>query len=237
VGGTDISGIIHDATTWVLPILIAIPLHEAAHGFVAFLRGDRTAYMMGRVTFNPLKHIDPFGSLLLPALLWLTMGFPFGYAKPVPVDFRKLHNPKRDMIWVAAAGPGINFVLAIITGLLFHLVPLMPAQAQAFLFRTLINSLELNIGLALFNLIPLPPMDGGRIAVGILPRPLALPLARLERYGMLIILAVIFILPRIGQAAGMNLDILDWILGPPYSYVLTGIARLTGIGGLLGLTG
>lgn len=235
MGGHDIPGMIQDATTWVLPILIAIPLHEAAHGFVAFLCGDRTAYMLGRVTFNPLKHIDPFGSILLPAVLWLTMGFPFGYAKPVPVNFRALRHPRRDSVFVAAAGPGINLILAIITALLIHLIPIIPAQAQLFIFKTLINSLQINIGLALFNLLPLPPMDGGRIAVGILPRALALPLARTERYGMLILLAAIFILPRLGQAMGVNLDILDWILGPPYRYVLTGIAYLTGITDYLGV--
>lgn len=229
MGGHDISGMIHDATTWVLPILFAIPLHEAAHGFVAFLCGDRTAYMLGRVTANPLKHVDPFGTILLPAMMWFGGGFLFGYAKPVPVNYRNLRHPRRDSVFVAAAGPGANFLIAIISALLIHLAVFLPGAYRDFAGQTLWNSMQLNVWLALFNLIPIPPLDGGRVAVGILPRPLALPLARLERHGMLILIGLIFL----GMAMP-QLSILGWILSPASRYVLTGIAHLTGIAPYLG---
>jgi Zn-dependent protease len=231
----DFAGLIQNATTWVLPVLFAITLHEAAHGFVAWRLGDNTAYMLGRVSFNPLRHIDPFGTVLLPALLLLSgTGFLFGYAKPVPVNFRNLNHPRRDMIWVAAAGPGINILLAIISALLLHLAAVLPPNLADFAEQTLFNSILLNIWLALFNMLPLPPLDGGRVAVGILPRPLALPLANLERYGMVILIGLIFLLPFLGRLVGLNLNILSWILGPASSYVLGVIAHLTGIMSIIG---
>jgi Zn-dependent protease len=229
LGGHDISGMIHDATTWVLPILFAIPLHEAAHGFIAFLCGDRTAYMLGRVTANPLKHVDPFGTILLPAMMWFGGGFLFGYAKPVPVNYRNLRNPRRDSVFVAAAGPGANFLIAIISALLIHIAVFLPGAYQDFAGQTLWNSMQLNVWLALFNLIPIPPLDGGRVAVGILPRALAMPLARAERHGMMILIGLIFLGMAVPQ-----LSILSWILSPASRYVLTGIAHLTGIAPYLG---
>ena len=233
MGGYDLAGLIQNATTWILPILFAVTLHEAAHGFVAWRLGDNTAYMLGRVSFNPLRHVDPFGTILVPAVLLLSgASFLFGYAKPVPVNIRNLGHPKRDMVWVALAGPGTNIFLAIISALLLYLAVVLPPQGREFAIITLINSIRLNIWLALFNMLPLPPLDGGRVAVGILPRPLALPLANLERYGMLILLGLIFLLPYVGRLIGLNLDILGWILGPASSYVLNVIAHLTGITGL-----
>jgi Zn-dependent protease len=229
LGGHDISGMIHDATTWVLPILFAIPLHEAAHGFVAFLCGDRTAYMLGRVTANPLKHIDPFGTILLPALMWFGGGFLFGYAKPVPVNYRNLRHPRRDSVFVAAAGPTANILIATISAALMHIAVFLPEYTQTFAVLTLWNSMQLNVWLALFNMIPLPPLDGGRVAVGVLPRSLAMPLARLERHGMLIIIGLI-VLSRVAP----QYNILGWILGPASSYVLTGIAHVTWTASLLG---
>lgn len=235
MGGYDLAGLIQNATTWVLPVLFAITLHEAAHGFVAWRLGDNTAHMLGRVSFNPLRHIDPFGTVLLPALLLLSgTGFLFGYAKPVPVNFRNLNHPKRDMVWVALAGPGINIFLAIVSALLLHLAVVLPPEMSDFAGQTLFNSILLNIWLALFNMLPLPPLDGGRVAVGILPRPLALPLANLERYGMLILIGLIFLLPFIGRMIGLNLNILGWILGPASSYVLNVIAHLTGVISIIG---
>jgi hypothetical protein len=149
---------IYLASTWVIPVLLAITLHEAAHGFVAHHFGDDTAWQLGRVSLNPLRHIDPFGTLVLPALLILSHApFLFGYAKAVPVKFAQLRNPRRDMIWVAAAGPGMNLALAIAAALLLHAVPLLPAGIDQWFLRNLVNSININVVLTVFNLIPIPP--------------------------------------------------------------------------------
>jgi Zn-dependent protease len=218
-------------STWVLPAILAITLHEAAHGFVAHRFGDSTAWQQGRVTLNPLKHIDPFGTIVLPGLLLLLrVPFIFGYAKPVPVNFRALRNPRRDMIWVAAAGPAINIAMAIAAGLLAHLVVYLPPAAGEWTVMNLQNAITINIVLAVFNMIPLPPLDGGRVAVGLLPDFLAAPLARLEPFGMTIILGLLFILPLVGNQIGQNLDIVGWLLTRPVGVVLDFVLRITGNG-------
>ena len=212
----QLASTLYTASTWVLPVLLAITLHEASHGFVAHLRGDDTAWRLGRVSFNPLKHVDPFGTILLPGLLlFLHSPFLFGYAKPVPVNFRALKNPRRDMVLVAAAGPGINIALAIAAALLAHAVGFLPAGAQEWTLLNLENAIVINVVLAVFNMIPLPPLDGGRVAVGLLPDVLARPLAQLEGYGMMIIIGLIFVLPIIGDQLGRNLDVIGWLLGGP----------------------
>jgi len=209
-------------SVWALPLVIAITFHEAAHAYAARMCGDDTAWMLGRVTLNPLKHIDPFGTVLLPLLL-LAMQSPFlfGYAKPVPVNFRGLRHPRRDMILVAAAGPAINLALALAAAIAIRLID-MPGAVGEWLMRNLANALLINVVLAIFNLIPIPPLDGGRIAVGALPRVLSQPLARLEPYGMLILIGVVFLLPLAGLGGATQ-----WI-AQSSRYVVEAILRLTG---------
>ena len=220
---------LYDVSVWVLPLLLAITFHEAAHGFVAWRLGDNTAWQLGRVSFNPLRHIDPFGTVILPAVLLMAHSpFLFGYAKPVPVNFRNLNHPRLDMVWVALAGPVTNILLAIAAGIAFHFLPFVPGDYAKWVADNLKNSLIINAVLAVFNMMPIPPLDGGRVAVGLLPRFLAYPLARLEPYGMLILIGALIFLPLLGAQLGLNLDVISTILRTLTGYVLSAVLFLTG---------
>ena len=195
----DIAALVQSLTISALPIIFAITLHEAAHGYAARHFGDPTAWMLGRISANPLRHIDPIGTLLVPAVIVFTSYvaldsvFIFGWAKPAPVNFGRLRNPKRDMLWVAGAGPAANLAMALAWALLFKLVTLMPIHAYSLPLAEMARiGINVNIGLMVLNLLPLPPLDGGRIAVSLLPYPLAVRFSQLERWGFPILLVLLF---------------------------------------------
>lgn len=214
---------------WALPVLFAITFHEAAHGYVAWLFGDDTAFKLGRVSLNPIKHIDPFGTVVLPALLLLSHSpFLFGYAKPVPVNFRALRSPRVAMILVAAAGPAMNVCLAVLAALCFHLIIYLPAAATQWAALNLRNAVVINAILIVFNLFPLPPLDGGRIATGLLPNFLATRFARLEPYGMIIMIGIFIGMPLIGSEFGIDLGFVSRFIASLTGAVVRLVLRLAG---------
>ena len=215
----DASQLIQTVLIYALPVLFAITVHEAAHGYVARHFGDPTASMLGRVTLNPIKHIDPIGTILMPLLLYFSTSgaFLFGYAKPVPVDFSRLRHPKRDMIWVALAGPASNFIQAILWALLLVVLVVSDMRERFFLEMARAGILT-NLVMWAFNLFPLPPLDGGRILAGLLPPKLAIPFARIEPFGFFIVLALVlagivgtwWLMPLMNW----GYQALDWLLTP-----------------------
>lgn len=187
--------LIQKFTVWILPALFAITVHEAAHGYAARYLGDDTAARLGRLSFNPLRHIDPIGTVLLPVATFFLSGFIFGWARPVPVDARKLRNPRRDMAWVALAGPGSNLVMAIFWGLMMALAQFLAGKGVGLVAVPLAlmgqAGVYINLLLMLLNLVPIPPLDGGRILVSLLPPPLGAQLARIEPFGLLILILLL----------------------------------------------
>ncbi|MGK7345695.1 MAG: site-2 protease family protein [Candidatus Nitrospinota bacterium M3_3B_026] len=229
--GTDISSLIQTISVMALPVILAVVLHEVAHGYVAWKKGDDTARRMGRLTLNPIAHIDPFGTVLLPILFYYTTGFLFAYAKPVPVNFFNLRDPKKDMVWVAAAGPATNIVLAVISALLLKAVGWISPGALAEVYSSFMGrasgsnhpvfvpiiymlyfSVGLNVILAVINLIPVPPADGGRIAVGLLPDEQARAYSKIEPYGLFILIFVLLF--------NDYHHILDWTIRPLIGAIL-----------------
>ena len=222
----ELAPIILKITVWALPLIFAVTLHEAAHGYAALALGDDTARRLGRLSLNPLRHVDPFGTLVLPGLLLAFGGVVFGWAKPVPVNFSKLKGHGLGMVAVAAAGPAANLVLATVAVALAGLVPLVPGGSQDWLRANLSNALYINLLLAVFNLIPVLPLDGGRVVAGLLPRALAARWARLERFGLLIVLVALFLLPTLGQMIGVPLDLFAWLVKGPVSWLASLILRI-----------
>jgi Zn-dependent protease len=225
----DLSSIGATLSVWLVPVILAITFHEAAHGWVAERLGDPTARQQGRVTFNPIKHIDPFGTLILPGILLLIQApFLFGYAKPVPVNFGRLKHPKRDMIWVALAGPGTNICLAVGSAFAIHLALLLPVTVGHWLTQNFANSVLINVVLAVFNMLPIPPLDGGRVVTGLLPRSYAWRFAQIERYGLLILLGLLFVVPYAMQSLGYAFNPLEYVLLPPVNWVYELVLQLAG---------
>lgn len=225
----DFSTIGAALSVWLVPVILAITFHEAAHGWVAERLGDPTARLQGRVTFNPIKHIDPFGTLILPGMLLLFQApVLFGYAKPVPVNFSRLRRPKRDMIWVALAGPVTNIALAFVSALALRTIYPPTGDVTDWLGQNLINSMQINILLAIFNLLPIPPLDGGRVLTGLLPHPYAWRFAQVERYGFLILLGLLFVVPFAAQSLGFNFNPIAMVLLPPVEAVFRLILDLAG---------
>lgn len=213
--------IIQIITIWALPVIFAITLHEAAHGYVARHFGDMTAYEAGRISLNPLRHIDPMGTVVVPLVtLLLTVSFGgilFGWAKPVPVNFGRLRRPKQDMLWVAAAGPGINFIMALFWAIMIKIAPALPGNFATPLMMMGAAGIQINVVLMVLNLLPLPPLDGGRIAVSLLPSRAAMRFSRIEPYGIVILLILLIT------------GILNFVLFPVIHLVSRLIAALFGV--------
>jgi Zn-dependent protease len=182
--------LIQKVVAWILPVLFAITVHETAHGWMALQLGDKTAMMLGRLTLNPLKHIDPLGTILIPGLMYMMAGFMFGWAKPVPVTWQNLKQPKRDMVLVAAAGPVSNLFMAILWALTIRVGLTLGDMGQALVFMG-VAGIFINTILMVLNLLPLPPLDGGRVMTGLLPGPLAYKFSRIEPYGFFILVGLL----------------------------------------------
>ena len=213
-----IDGLAWNIATWLIPLVIAIVFHEVSHGLVANALGDPTAKQRGRLSFNPIKHVDPFGTVLLPMVLAVTGAPIFGWAKPVPVVAKRLRNPRWHMVLVALAGPGMNLALALFTALLLAmLVALSPGgMLWAFIGQNLLNFMAINVFLAMFNMLPLPPFDGGHVVEGLLPRRLAVHYRKLWRFSLVLLVVLLLVIPRVAPEA----DIVAKLIGPPTDWLI-----------------
>ena len=221
--------VIYQVSVWIIPVLVAITFHEAAHGYVAWRLGDHTAKDLGRVSFSPIRHIELMGTIIVPLMLLIFRApFLFGWAKPVPVNFGNLRKPRRDMVLVAAAGPVINLLLALGSAILLHIVPLLGDETGKWISNNLGNSILINLVLAVFNMLPLPPLDGGRVAVGLLPKVLGDQLARLERVGFLIVILLILVVPLVGNTLGLEWNLLVWLISTPVDVLFRFVMVLAG---------
>ena len=222
------------ASVWVIPVLFAITLHEAAHGWAALKLGDDTAKRLGRVTLNPIKHVHPVGTILLPgALIALGAPFVFGFAKPVPVNPARLRNPRGGMVLVALAGPGMNILLACVSAILLHAAPAFPASLAEWWQATFTLGIVINLVLAIFNMLPVLPLDGGRVVHGLLPPRHAERFARLERFGIVAVLVAFFVVPLIAAEFGSAFSPLAAIVLPPTAAGFELIAELFGVEALV----
>lgn len=229
---SDLGGSIAQIAVWALPVILAVTFHEAAHGFVANALGDDTAKRAGRLTLNPLAHIDLFGTVLLPLFLILVSGFAFGYAKPVPVQVSRLGNPRRDMILVALAGPAMNIVLAVVAAIFLRMVAeggIAATGFEAWASQMLQAMIVLNCLLAVFNMLPVPPLDGGRVAVGLLPYHLARRYARIEPVGIFLVIGLVFLLPKLTAMLGIGFDPGRVLVWAPSFWLFEGMLAMVGL--------
>jgi Zn-dependent protease len=216
---------------YAIPVILAVTFHEAAHGFVALYFGDQTAKNAGRVTLNPFKHVDLFGTILLPLLLIaLNAGFIFGYAKPVPVNFAALRNPRWNMLWVAAAGPGMNMALAFVSAVSLYGAGAIDGENAALIGNLLLFSIQLNVMLAIFNMLPLPPLDGSKVLAAFLPESLMRPYLNLGRYGMTVLLLLLIVAPMLSARGGFGLDVFGVLVARPANQVMHLLLTLVGRG-------
>ena len=213
--------------TWLIPLIIAIVFHEVSHGLVAKRLGDPTAAERGRLTFNPIRHVDPFGTVILPLILALSHAPIFGWAKPVPVNYRRLRNPRRDMVLVALAGPGMNLLLAIVGALVLAATLTFSANpdslGSSFVAGNALNFVLINLFLAVFNLLPIPPFDGGHVVQGLLPPPLAQSFGKLGRYALLVLVVLLLVLPMLG------INVVGHLVSPLVDRLATGLLGLFGV--------
>jgi Zn-dependent protease len=223
------SNIIYEVAVWLIPLVIAIVFHEVAHGVVARRLGDPTAQERGRLTLNPIKHIDPFGTVILPLLLAISHAPVFGWARPVPINYARLRNPRRDMVLVALAGPGMNLLLAVIGATVLAATLAWSSDpnslATGLIAANALNFIFINIFLGFFNLLPVPPFDGGHVVEGLLPAPLAMRFRQIGRYSLLVLMLLLLVLPAISPSA----NVVGRIVSPLVGHIATALLGIFGI--------